>query len=436
MNLAISCRPEPLNRNPLCMLRLLVPSQTAVIILFTLTGALGSKIFAPNFWLSVVHFLRSLSFVPAHTKMRLFTTTPPPTTTSTTMTSRSSAAATAALLKASVKRIIKESTCTTLGITKESIKCTGCKNAAQRCLRARVRSASIDSREYRCRQPWVLKRKTDHLIQIYENTWKELVDELGYPKSKLHDESETSRKMPPISNITKCKKRQKLTMLPSDQDVEAYNLSCSSPSFVESSLAAPPALSQPPPVKEISTTNTPSALSALSVDSDHSPFDAHTMLNILAQNSRLLEDVIAGLSSHNQVLSLKLQIACATNSRLVSDEEVEQEHDEGEEQEQEEEQEEEQGQQEEAGAPISKWDIVTNRSHHLKYKNGNDQFKKILNQATGRGNYYGKPLGKKLYAHAAALSPQKFFKNLEMILALNQAAFLVDSGIGISSIDL
>jgi hypothetical protein len=289
--------------------------------------------------------------------MRLFTTTPPTTTTSTTMT-RSSAAATAALLKASVKRIIKESTCTTLGITKESIKCTGCKNAAQRCLRARVRSASIDSREYKCRQPWVLKRKTDHLIQIYENTWKELVDELGYPKCKLHDESETSRKMPPISNVTKCKKRQKLTMLPSDQDVEAYNLSCSSPSFVESSLAAPPALSQPPPVKEISTTNTPSALSALSVNSDHSPFDAHTMLNKLAQNSRLA-DVIAGLSSQNQVLSLKLQIVCATNSRLVSDEEEEQEHDEGEEQEQEEEQEEEQGQQEEAGAPISKWDIVT-----------------------------------------------------------------------------
>jgi hypothetical protein len=149
-----------------------------------------------------------------------------------------------------------------------------------------------------------------------------------------------------------------------------------------------------------------------------------------------LEDVIAGLSSQNQVLSLKLQIACATNSRLVSDEEEEQEHDEGEEQEQEEEQEEEQGLQEETGAPISKWDIVTNQSHHLKYKNGNDQFKKILNQATGQGNYYGKPLGQKLYAHAAAITPQNTFKNLEMILALNQAALLVDSGIGISSIEL
>jgi hypothetical protein len=99
--------------------------------------------------------------------------------------------------------------------------------------------------------------------------------------------------------------------------VEAYNLSYSSPSFVESSLVAPPALSQPPSVKEISTTNTPSALSALSVDSDHSSFDAHTMLNKLAQNNRL-EDVIAGLSSQNQVLSLKLQIACAwSNLRAV-----------------------------------------------------------------------------------------------------------------------
>ena len=165
---------------------------------------------------------------------------------------RSSAAAAAALLKPSVKRIVKGSTCTTLGITKESIKCTGCKNVAQKCLQAIVRSASIDSREYKCKQPWVLKRTNNHSIQIYENTWNELVDELGYPKSKLHDESETSRKMPPrISN----KKRQKLTMLPSDQDVEAHNLSCSSPSFAESSLVAPPALSQPPPVEEISTKN-------------------------------------------------------------------------------------------------------------------------------------------------------------------------------------
>ncbi len=151
----------------------------------------------------MVHFLRSLSFALARTK----NVTSHKKTTSTTTMTRSSAAAAAALLKPSVKRIVKGSTCTTLGITKESIKCTGCKNVAQKCLQARVRSASIDSREYKCRQPWVLKRKTDHSIQIYENTWNELVDELGYPKSKLHDESETSRKMPPSSDITRCKKR-------------------------------------------------------------------------------------------------------------------------------------------------------------------------------------------------------------------------------------
>jgi hypothetical protein len=189
---------------------------------------------------------------------------------------RSSAAAAAALLKrSSVKTITKGSTCITLGITKESIKCTGCKNVEQKYLKSRLKCALINSREYKCTQPWVIIGKTDQLMQVYENIWKELVDQLGYPKSKLHDESETSRKMPPSSDVTRCKRRQKLTVLPSDQNVEAYNLSCSSPSFVESSLVAPPLSQQPTPVKEI-TTNTPSALSALSVNSDHSPFDAHT----------------------------------------------------------------------------------------------------------------------------------------------------------------
>jgi hypothetical protein len=203
-------------------------------------------------------------------------------------------------------------------------------------------------------------------------------------------------------------------------------------------LVTPPLSQQPPPVKE-TTTNTPSALSALSVDSDHLPFDAHTMFNILAHNNRPA-DFVAGLSLQNQMLSSELQSDRATNSQLVSDEEEKQElldEEEVKEQDQEEEQEEEQGQKQEAAAPISKWDIVTNRSHHLKYKNGHDQFKNILNQATGCGKYYGTPLGKKLYAHAAALSPQNSFKNLEMILALNQAAFLVDIGIGMTkSIDL
>jgi hypothetical protein len=102
---------------------------------------------------------------------------------------RSSAAAPAPLLKPSLKRIIKGGTCITVGITKESIKCNGCLNVAQKGLGARVRSASIDLREYKCRQPWVINGKTDHLIQIYENTWKELVDQLGYVKSKLYDQS-------------------------------------------------------------------------------------------------------------------------------------------------------------------------------------------------------------------------------------------------------
>jgi hypothetical protein len=44
--------------------------------------------------------------------------------------------------------------------------------------------------------------------------------------------------------------------------------------------------------------------------------------------------------------------------------------------------------------------------------------------------------GKKLYAHAAALSPQNSLENLEMILALKQAAVLVDSCVGLKSIDL
>jgi hypothetical protein len=154
-------------------------------------------------------------------------------TTSTTTMTRSSAVAAAALLKRSnVKRITKGSTCITLGITKESIKCTGCKSVEQKYLKSRLKSALIDSREYKCTQPWVLIGKTDQLIQVYESTLKELVDQLGYPKSKLHDESETSRKMPPSSDVTRCKKRQNLTVLPSDQDVKSYNLSYSSPSFV------------------------------------------------------------------------------------------------------------------------------------------------------------------------------------------------------------
>jgi hypothetical protein len=59
-----------------------------------------------------------------------------------------------------------------------------------------------------------------------------------------------------------------------------------------------------------------------------------------------------------------------------------------------------------------------------------------MHQSIGRGNYFGIPLGKKLYAHAAALSPQNSFKILVSILVLNQAAFLVDSDVGSKNIDL
>jgi hypothetical protein len=110
-------------------------------------------------------------------------------------------------------------------------------------------------------------------------------------------------------------------------------------------------------------------------------------------------------------------MARATNSQLQQD------------------QEEELSQQQEAMA-VSKFDVITNRPHHAKCKNGHEQFKKIVHQSIGRGNYFGTPPGKKLYAHAAALSPQNSFKNLEMILALNQAAFLVDSGVHLKNIDL
>jgi hypothetical protein len=40
-----------------------------------------------------------------------------------------------------------------------------------------------------------------------------------------------------------------------------------------------------------------------------------------------------------------------------------------------------------------------------------------------------------MHAHTE-FRPQNSFKNLEMILALNQAAFLVDSGVGLKNIDL
>jgi hypothetical protein len=228
-------------------------------------------------------------------------------------------------------------------------------------------------------------------------------------------------------------------MMPaSDLDVEASNRSCSTPTFLWSSLEASSS-SRPPPIELITTTcegdTTYKTLSTLSPLSDLTPSEGtssnHRLLSniLLAKNVRL-ECIVAGLSSENRLMSSRLELAMATNIQLQQEEQEEQEE-EGEEGEEED----EEGQQEEA-LGISKFDVVTNRSHLEKYKNGHKQFKKIMHQSTGRRNCFGTPLGKRLYAHAAALSPQNSFKNLEMILALNQAAFLVDSGVGLKNIDL
>jgi hypothetical protein len=357
------------------------------------------------------------------------------------MTRSSSAAAAvaatnAAFLKPSVKRITQGSTCIILGITKESIKCAGCTNVEEKSLKSRVKSASIDSRYYKCRQPWVLKGKTDQFIQIYENTWKELVNELGYPSRRLHDTSSKIRKVPSSFEVSERKKHKVITP-PSDQDVETCNLSRSTPTFLGSSSLEASSSPRSPSIEVITTTycegasyTTPSTLSDLTQSEgtpSNEPQAGYLLSNILAQNQRLedivaqnerLEDIVAGLSIENKLMSSRLQMARATNSQLQQDQE-----------------EQELSQQQERMA-ISKFDVLTNRSHHAKYKNGHEQFKKIMHQSTGRGNYYGTPLGKKLYAHAAALSPQNSFKNLEMILALNQAAFLVDSGVELKNIDL
>ena len=357
------------------------------------------------------------------------------------MTRSSSAAAAvaatnAAFLKPSVKRITQGSTCIILGITKESIKCAGCTNVEEISLKSRVKSASIDSRYYKCRQPWVLKGKTDQFIQIYENTWKELVNELGYPSRRLHDTSSKIRKVPSSFEVSERKKHKVITP-PSDQDVETCNLSRSTPTFLGSSSLEASSSPRSPSIEVITTTycegasyTTPSTLSDLTQSEgtpSNEPQAGYLLSNILAQNQRLedivaqnerLEDIVAGLSIENKLMSSRLQMARATNSQLQQDQE-----------------EQELSQQQERMA-ISKFDVLTNRSHHAKYKNGHEQFKKIMHQSIGRGNYYGTPLGKKLYAHAAALSPQNSFKNLEMILALNQAAFLVDSGVELKNIDL
>jgi hypothetical protein len=222
------------------------------------------------------------------------------------MTRSSSAAAAvaatnAAFLKPNLKRITKGSPCTILGITKESIKCTGCTNVEEKRLKSRARSASINSRLYKCQQPWVLKGKSDQNIRIYENTWKELVDELGYPSRKLHSNTSSKiRKVPPSFEVSE-RKKQKLISPPSDQGVEASNLSRSTPRFLGSSSLAASSPSRSPSIEVITTTcegtayTTPSTLSDLTQSEGTPPNElqaGHLLSNILAQNERL-EDIVA-----------------------------------------------------------------------------------------------------------------------------------------------
>jgi hypothetical protein len=200
------------------------------------------------------------------------------------------AATNAAFPKPSLKRITKGSTCIILGITKESIKCAGCTDVEEKRIKSRVKSASNGSRLYKCRQPWVLKGKTDQFIRIYKNTWKELVDELGYPSRKLHNTSSRIRKVPPSFEVSE-RKKQKQRTPPSDQDVEASNLSCSTPTFLGSSSSEALPSSRSPSIEVITTTcegtayNTPSTLSDLT-QSEGTPLNepqaGHLLSNILA----------------------------------------------------------------------------------------------------------------------------------------------------------
>jgi hypothetical protein len=60
-----------------------------------------------------------------------------------------------------------------------------------------------------------------------------------------------------------------------------------------------------------------------------------------------------------------------------------------------------------------------------------------MKQAMGSGRYIGKvPLAEQLYGAAAVLSPQNSLKDVELALALTQAAFLVDCGVGLEERDL
>jgi hypothetical protein len=200
----------------------------------------------------------------------------------------------------------KESTRISLGITNRSIQCSGCTNVEEKCLNSRAKSASIDSRSYKCEQPWVAKGKTDRLQRIYVNTWKELVEELGYPEPRLHNDS--SNKIQKGNFAAHSKKKQKLMMPPSVQDVDAYNLSCSTPTFVRSPLVASFLSDEPHPIKEITTTCVPAGTdtpSTLSRHSDLSPplegsfsnkeQEDHSKFNMLAKIKSLQDSSLPSI---------------------------------------------------------------------------------------------------------------------------------------------
>jgi hypothetical protein len=147
-------------------------------------------------------------------------------------------------------------------------------------LKSRARSASIDSRLYKCRQPWVLKGKSDQNIQIYENTWKELVDELGYPSRKLHNYTRSKiRRVPPSFEVSE-RKKQKLITPPSNQGVKASNLSCSTPMlFLGSSSWEASSPSRSPSIEVITTTCEGTAYSTPSTLSDLTQSEAPPQMN-------------------------------------------------------------------------------------------------------------------------------------------------------------
>jgi hypothetical protein len=176
--------------------------------------SLVSEIFAPNLWLPVVHFLRSFVFCPsAHKNVTSSQQQKFSTMTRSSSAAAAAAAADAAFLQPRVQRITKESTCLLLGITKDSIKCRGCTNVEERCLSSKgISPPSIDSRHYKCRQPWVAKGKTGQLKHVYANTWKDLVEELDYPDHRLHDHSSNTIQQGNFAPHPK--KKQKLTMPP------------------------------------------------------------------------------------------------------------------------------------------------------------------------------------------------------------------------------